>query len=98
MVRTKPDTADATAEAAADLEPSAAEQQVAAEADLGDTASSDIQRAAAKRRTALGADGNPQYVDALLAERRGYVIRGLDARVADVDAELDRHGYAADNA
>lgn len=96
MVRTKPDPADATAEAAAD--PSVAEQQAAAEADLGDTASSDIQRAAAKRRTALGADGNPQYVDALLAERRGYVMRGLDARVADVDTELDRHGYAADNA
>jgi hypothetical protein len=32
------------------------------------------------------------YRDALIAERAGYVARGLDARVAQVDAELARIG------
>ena len=33
------------------------------------------------------------YVTALLEERRGYVIRGDQGRVAEVDAELARVGY-----
>lgn len=32
------------------------------------------------------------YVRALLREREGYVLRGRENRVADVDAELDRLG------
>ena len=34
------------------------------------------------------------YVEALLEERRGYVARGLDERVAQVDAEIARYGVA----
>ncbi|MFD5033645.1 hypothetical protein ACFWM0_25040 [Streptomyces sp. NPDC058405] len=34
------------------------------------------------------------YVDALLRERVGYVRRGLDTRVAEVDAELERLGVS----
>lgn len=33
-------------------------------------------------------------VTALLRERTGYVLRGLSDRVAQVDAELKRLGYA----
>jgi hypothetical protein len=51
---------------------------------------------AAKKRSAAQAD-NSMIIDALLAERRGYVVRGLDDRIAAVDAELDRYGYSADN-
>ena len=36
-----------------------------------------------------------QYIRGLLDERRGYVARGDDARVAGVDAELKRVGYEA---
>lgn len=32
------------------------------------------------------------YADALLREREGYTRRGLDGRVAEVDAELNRIG------
>jgi hypothetical protein len=35
-------------------------------------------------------------IDALLEERRGYVVRNLPERIAAVDAELARLGYAAD--
>ena len=35
-------------------------------------------------------------VEALLEERRGYVMRGLKARVAAVDAELKKFGVAVD--
>lgn len=31
----------------------------------------------------------------LLAERRGYVARGLDERVKDVDEQLRRYGHEA---
>ena len=34
-------------------------------------------------------------IAALLEERRGYVMRGLPARVAAVDAELARLGHKA---
>lgn len=78
--------------------PTAPEQQLDAADATSATASADVQRAADKRRAAYGAAGNPQYVDALLAERRGYVIRGLDDRVTSVDAALDSLGYVADNA
>jgi len=37
-------------------------------------------------------------VDALLAEREGYVRRGLSGRVAQVDAELARFGIQAESA
>lgn len=33
-------------------------------------------------------------ITALLEERRGYIVRGLDNRVAGVDAELKRLGYS----
>lgn len=79
-------------------ESSATDQQLKAADAVDETASADVQRAADKRRAAYGAAGNPQYVDALLAERRGYVIRGLDDRVTSVDAALDSLGYVADNA
>jgi len=34
-------------------------------------------------------------VEALLEERRGYVVRGLTARIAAVDAALASYGFAA---
>lgn len=34
-----------------------------------------------------------ETISALLEERRGYVARGLDSRVRQVDAELARLGY-----
>jgi hypothetical protein len=34
-----------------------------------------------------------QLINALLEERRGYVMRGKVERVRDVDAELARLGY-----
>jgi hypothetical protein len=33
-----------------------------------------------------------RYIAALVEERRGYVLRGLDAKVDAVDAELRRVG------
>lgn len=33
------------------------------------------------------------YINALLEERRGYLLRGKIERVRDVDAELARLGY-----
>jgi hypothetical protein len=35
-------------------------------------------------------------VESLLEERRGYVTRGLKARVAQVDAELAKLGFAVE--
>lgn len=35
-------------------------------------------------------------IDALLTEREGYARRGLDERVAQVDAQLDQAGYRRD--
>ncbi len=49
--------------------------------------------AAEKRRAAAEDADNASRVNALLAERRGYVVRGLDDRVKQVDAELKRHGH-----
>jgi len=37
-------------------------------------------------------------IEALLTEREGYVRRGLKARVAQVDAELKKHGVAVEDA
>lgn len=37
-------------------------------------------------------------VDALLREREGYVKRNLPDRVAQVDAELVRHGHIIEEA
>ena len=34
-------------------------------------------------------------IAALLHERAGYVLRGLDDRVADVDAQLAAQGYTS---
>lgn len=34
-----------------------------------------------------------QYINALLEERRGYVMRGKTERVREVDEELTRLGY-----
>lgn len=33
-------------------------------------------------------------IRALLEEREGYVLRGMSDRVAQVDEQLARHGYA----
>ena len=38
------------------------------------------------------------YIAALLEERRGYVVRGDAARVAEVDAELARVGHQPESA
>lgn len=35
-------------------------------------------------------------IAALLRERSGYVVRGLDDRVAAVDEQLELRGYAGD--
>jgi hypothetical protein len=54
-----------------------------------------IAEAAEKRSAALAPD-KARIIDALLIERRGYVVRGLDDRIAAVDIELARYGYSAD--
>ena len=55
---------------------------------------SDLDRAAAKREAAANAQPDPEqgYIDALLEERRGYVVYGRDDRVADVDEQLRLRG------
>jgi hypothetical protein len=57
-------------------------------------APSEAERAAAKRAAAAGGvtDEDRRRLDALIAERRGYVQRGLDDRVSGVDAQLERLG------
>ena len=57
----------------------------------------DQERAAGKRKAAVETDEErvDPMVAALLEERRGYVVRGRDDRVADVDAELKRRGVKA---
>lgn len=60
-----------------------------------ETVETDDQRRAAEKRAAAHASGaeRDSYVDALLEERRGYVTRGLDDRVAQVDEQLALRGY-----
>jgi hypothetical protein len=41
-----------------------------------------------------GPSAEDAYAQALLREREGYVMRGRDDRVAEVDAELERLGVA----
>lgn len=55
----------------------------------------DIRQAAAARRDAFEAvaPADRGMVDALLAERRGYVQRDLTNRVAQVDEQLRLRGY-----
>lgn len=70
-------------------------QQSDAEQAVTETASEDVARAAEKRRAA--AVGDPEWrrqndIDALLAERRGYVTRGMEDRAALVDEQLARLG------
>lgn len=77
-------------------DPTAAEQQEAAERELADIASDDIRQAAAKRQAAR--TGSPEWqrenlIAAYLDERRGFVNRGNDDAVALVDAELERLGH-----
>lgn len=78
----------------ADVQPAAAptalEQQL--EAERGGAQNDEHRAAAGKRAAAAAGAGNPQYLDALLAERRGYVVRRLPERVAAVDAEIERRG------
>lgn len=59
----------------------------------------DEQRTAAEKRAAA-ANAAPvdDRIDALLWERKGYVVRGLDSRVADVDAALAALGYTTESA
>lgn len=60
-----------------------------------ETVETDDQRRAAEKRAAAHADaeGRDPYIGALLDERRGYVVRGLDDRVAQVDEQLALRGY-----
>lgn len=65
--------------------------------DSADTApvESDHERAARKRAAAF--EGKPEArlqadIDALLAERRGYVVRGMHDRVAQVDEQIALRG------
>lgn len=61
--------------------------------------SDDAQRAAAKRAAALESpDQNEKWIAALLEERRGYVTRGLDDRVKQVDEQLKLRGYKGSKA
>lgn len=70
------------------------EQPAAVEA-----ASRDHEIAAAKRAKAAGGRTDDEIrqdaIDGLLAERRGYVQRGLESRVASVDEQLERLGHKA---
>lgn len=71
----------------------ALEQQVASEAAAVE--SSD-HRAAAAKRAAAAAGTDPRTVNeiaGLLEERKGYVTRGLDDRVAQVDEQLALRGH-----
>lgn len=47
-------------------------------------------------QNAGGAGVDDGYIRALLAERAGYAARGRLHKVAEVDAELARHGVRAD--
>lgn len=55
----------------------------------------DQERAAEKRAEAAkrAEAGDERAIEALLWERKGYVVRGLDDRVAAVDASLAALGY-----
>ena len=50
------------------------------------------QAAARMRREASEKAQREGMVDALVRERQGYVTRGLDDRVAQVDAQLKHYG------
>lgn len=82
-------------EAAGQSQPSATEQQVAAEVEhAAAVGNADHQQAAGKRAAAVaGLDQRTaNEVAGLLEERRGYVTRGLDDRVAQVDEQLRLRG------
>lgn len=70
-----------------------ADEPVQAEEPVND----DVRIAAEKRAKAAGgvtdAERKRLDIDALLAERRGYVTRGLDGRVSAVDDALAARGY-----
>ncbi len=50
--------------------------------------STDRKKAAQERAKALS-DRSQRAITALEAERNGYVLRGLDDRVAQVDSQID---------
>lgn len=54
-----------------------------------------VEQAAAARRSAMDGvtDADRGMVDALLAERRGYLQRGMNDRVGQVDEQLRLRGY-----
>jgi L-lactate utilization protein LutB len=80
--------------AAADVQ---AEQPVRGEQPVP-VASEDVQRAGQKRQDALkGRNHTREYIDALLEERRGYVVRGLDDRIAQVDDQIRLRGGTPPN-
>ncbi len=58
-------------------------------ADAPPPASADAAKAASKRAAAAA---DPRMVESLLAERRGYVARGKDDRVALVDEQIRHSG------
>ena len=50
-------------------------------------ATADRSKAAEERAKVLGSR-DERYIAALEVERKGYVVRGLTARVAEVDAQI----------
>lgn len=58
-----------------------------------ETASTDVQRAAeARQAAAQRGERTEEFVAALLEERRGYVVRDLGDRVAEVDEQIRLYG------
>lgn len=81
--------------ASTDGKPTVNDQVVAAADAVDATATEDQRRAAEKRKAALaggGPDANAGMIAALLEERRGYVQRGKEDRVAQVDEQLRLRG------
>lgn len=78
--------------------PTAAEQQLASEQAIAGIVSDDVRQAADKRAAAASRKPDDGMVAALLQERRGYVQRGRDDRIAQVDEQLALHGYVAPDA
>lgn len=77
--------------AAADEATEQAEVTSAPVADGGPTPDQVV--AAEKRAASLASpDQNARMVEALLVERRGYVVRSMPDRVAQVDEQIRRYG------
>lgn len=71
------------------------EQQLASEQAIAGIVSDDVREAAGKRAAAASRKPDDGMIAALLQERRGYVQRGREDRIAQVDVQLELHGYVA---